>query len=320
MTNPWNPDRRLTLEIAQSVIRASLPSVNASSLTFLGSGWEFDAYLTSDGWVVRFPRRQEMAGLFEKDRRVHPLVAQYLPPSVEVPHIELLGQPAAGFPYNIAAHRFIAGVPVDELDERFLRTLAPQLGAALTAIHSVSPVQARESGVPEVVEDDVGARDWFRSGIASLSKLPNPDPIVQGAMRWVEQVSIPDVAFAGPLRFIHQDLSPEHVLANPETGRLTGIIDWTDVMLGDPARDFVCLVAWRGWSFTEEVLRHYSPPPDPGFRDRLRFMARLLTPIWLALAHERGTEVEKMRTWLHNAYAPELHGLGRRSGNRNTAP
>jgi aminoglycoside phosphotransferase (APT) family kinase protein len=302
MTEPWEPDRELTIEIAQSVIRSSLPLLAADNLTFLGAGWEFDAYLTSDGWVVRFPRRQGMAVLFEKDRRIHPLVAQYLPPSVRVPRIELLGQPAAGFPYQIAAHRFVPGVPVDELDERALRALVPQLGAALTAIHSVSPELARESGVREAVEDDLGARDWLRSGLALLSKLPNPDPIVQGAMRWVEQASIPDVAFAGPLRFIHQDLSPEHVLANPETGQLTGIIDWTDVMLGDPARDFVFLVAWRGWSFTEEVLRHYSPGPDPGFRDRLRFMARLLTPIWLGLAHERSTEVEKVRAWVHNAY------------------
>ena len=54
------------------MIRSSLPSMNATNLTFVGAGWEFDAYLTTDGWVVRFPRRQEMAGLFEKDSRVHP--------------------------------------------------------------------------------------------------------------------------------------------------------------------------------------------------------------------------------------------------------
>lgn len=71
------------------------------------------------------------------------------------------------------------------------------------------------------------------------------------------------------------------------------------------------LVAWRGWSFAEDVLRHYAHPLDAGFRDRLRFMARLLTPIWLGLAVERGTEVEKVLTRLHNAYAPDLYGLQR---------
>ena len=302
MKSPWEPDRELTLEHAQSVIRASLPSLNADDLTFLGSGWEFDAYLTSDKWVVRFPRRKEMAGLFEKDLRVHALVAPYMPPAVEVPHIELVGQPAAGFPYGIAAHRFIPGVAIDELDERFLTSLAPQIGALLTAIHAVPEEAARQAGVVEDDVDGVSAREWLKSGLASLSQLQPVDPVVQRAIGWVQQASLPNASFGGPLRFIHQDLSPEHVLANPKSGQLTGIIDWTDVILGDAVRDFVFLVGWRGWSFTEAVLRHYRHPLDDGFRDRLEFMSRLLTPVWLGLAHNRGSDVEKMRSWLHNAY------------------
>ena len=302
MTNPWDPDRKLSLELARSVIRAAFPSLNTDSLTFLGSGWEFDAFLTIDGWVVRFPRREEMAGLFDKDQRIHPLVAQYLPLSVAVPHIELSGRPADGFPYPVAAHRFIPGIPVDELDERFLTSLAPQIGAALTAIHAVPEDAARQAGVVEDEVDGVSAREWLKSGLASLSRLQRVDPVVRNAIDWVQQASIPTASFDGPLRFIHQDLSPEHVLANPETGQLTGIIDWTDCILGDAVRDFVFLVGWRGWSFTEDVLRHYGHPLDSGFRNRLDFMARLLTPIWLGLALERGTEVEKMRSWLHNAY------------------
>ena len=83
------------------------------------------------------------------------------------------------------------------------------------------------------------------------------------------------------------------------------------MILGDAAPDFVFLVAWRGWSFTEDVLRHYAHPLDDGFRDRLRFIARLLTPIWLGLAHDRGSGLEKVRRGLRNAYAPDLHGLHR---------
>ena len=305
MTNLWNPDRELTLDLAIEVIRSSLPSLRVDDLTFLGAGWEFDAYLTSDGWVVRFPRRQEMAGLFEKDERVHPLVSRQLPVSVAVPRIELHGKPAAGFPYPIAAHRFIPGVPIDELDEQFLTSMAPQIGSALAAIHSIPLDGARAAGVVEDQFDELGRREWLKSGLAALSRVGDADPVVRQAIAWVQNVSnasILDATSDTPLRFIHQDLSPEHVLANPGTGRLTGIIDWTDAILGDPARDFVFLVGWRGWPFTEQVIGHYAMPVDDGFRDRLRFMSRLLTPIWLGLAWERGTEVEKMRQWLHNAY------------------
>jgi aminoglycoside phosphotransferase (APT) family kinase protein len=107
----------------------------------------------------------------------------------------------------------------------------------------------------------------------------------------------------GPFSLIHQDLSPEHVLVDPASGQLTGILDWTDVILGDPARDFVFLVAWRGWSYVEQVLKHYPRVVDDGFRSRLDFMARLLTITWLGYAHLRGTEVEKLTGWVHHAFA-----------------
>jgi Ser/Thr protein kinase RdoA (MazF antagonist) len=96
------------------------------------------------------------------------------------------------------------------------------------------------------------------------------------------------------LTFIHHDLSPEHLLVDPGTGQLTGILDWTDAILGDAARDFVFLVAWQGWAYTEEVLRNYPLSVDSGFRDRLRFTSRFLSVLWLGLAYERNTELEKL--------------------------
>jgi hypothetical protein len=91
---------------------------------------------------------------------------------------------------------------------------------------------------------------------------------------------------------------------DPETGRLSGIIDWTDAILGDAARDFVFLVAWQGPAFAEEVLLSYPHTVDQGFCERLDFMARVLSVMWLALAHERHTEVEKLTGWVHNVFAP----------------
>jgi len=307
MTHPWEPDRNLTSEMATAVIRSSLPSLNAEGLTFLGSGWEFDTYLTNDGWVVRFPRRDEMATLFEKERPVHELLEKYLPSDVAIPRVEFVGKPSAGFPYPVAAHRYIAGLPVDEVPSFWLQSLARQIGYVLASVHGIPENAARLAGVvgaPPVSTAGDERGNWVENGVESLTRLGDPDPVVSQAIAWINRVSIPS-GFDGPLRLIHQDLSPEHVLADPNTGRITGILDWTDVMLGDAARDFVFLAGWRGWSFVDDVLRHY-PPVDSVFRDRLRFMARLLTPIWFAYANERGTEVEKMRSWVHNVYSDDV--------------
>jgi aminoglycoside phosphotransferase (APT) family kinase protein len=212
-----------------------------------------------------------------------------------------MAPPAAGFPYPIAGHRFIPGIPSDEADARHLPALAMEIGRVLGAIHAIPVGTARAAGVSEIEEGR--ADGWFESGLSVLDARKGQDHVVDRAVEWVrESIEVPEPDC--PPRFIHHDLSPEHLLVDPDSGRLTGILDWTDAIIGDAARDFVFLVAWRGWAFVEEVLRGYPHPVDPGFRDRLRFKARMLTPVWLGLAYARVTEFEKLTGWVHNAYAP----------------
>lgn len=259
--------------------------------------------------MVRFPRRADAATLFEKESRAHRLVAGVLPEGITIPRVERVAAPVLAFPYPFAAHRFIPGVPADEVRPALLPSLARQIAATLGAIHAVPERDARNAGITEPDFDEEGARHWINEGLNALPTLRGSQPLVDAAANWVMRTPFPLPRYSGPRRLIHQDLSPEHILVNPATGVLTGILDWTDTILGDPARDFVFLVAWRGWSFTEAVLGAYPHTVDAGFRDRLRFMARLLTPVWLGYAIARGTEVEKLTTWVRNAYAPDLHDI-----------
>jgi hypothetical protein len=91
----------------------------------------FDAFLTTDGWAFRFPRRAETGSLFESEARVHRLVTRFLPRHVTVPRVELLATPAADFPYPIAGHRFIDGVALYSVGEHLMPTLAREIATAL---------------------------------------------------------------------------------------------------------------------------------------------------------------------------------------------
>ena len=86
-------------------------------------------------------------------------------------------------------------------------------------------------------------------------------------------------------------------------GRLTGLLDWTDAALGDPAFDLIVLLAWRGWGFVERVLDAYRLPVDPGFRRRVAFFARVSAVEWLWEARERDGDIEKHVRWMSNAFA-----------------
>jgi aminoglycoside phosphotransferase (APT) family kinase protein len=290
------------MEQAREVISTNFPEVDARRLEHLGSGWDFDAYLTGDDWVVRFPRRAECANSFEAELRVHRLVASVLPSRIAVPHAELIGEPAAGFPYRIAAHRLIPGVAADAVDRELRPALARDVGESLGAIHAVSETAAASAGVRAMSVSDADEIAWFERGSRLAPELRGRDPVLEHALGWLSRVSPSFTRFDAPLRLIHNDLGPDHLIADSGSGELKGIIDWSDAALGDPMRDFVVLVAFGGWEFADEVLRSYPHALDSGFHERLRFATRLLSIMWLAEAHEREADVAKHIEWVRNAF------------------
>lgn len=290
--------------MAATIIATCFPAIDAASLRHLGSGWEFDAFSTADGWVFRFPRRAECADVFEAEARVHRLVAEVLPTHVAVPRVEHIGPPTLEFPYRFAGHRFIPGTPAHDVAEHLLPTVAQEIARVLGALHSIPESHARAAGVAELDPNEDGRREWLERGVATARQLRGLDPTVDQALTWLTRVRLDSRPWSGPLQFIHHDMSSDHLIVDPATGRLTGILDWTDAILGDAARDFVFLATWEGWHLVEQVLGSYPRPVDPKFRTRLQFMARLLSTIWLADAYEQGCDLTNHIQMVRNVFAP----------------
>ncbi|HET6988494.1 MAG TPA: phosphotransferase, partial [Kribbella sp.] len=59
---------------------------------------------------------------------------------------------------------------------------------------------------------------------------------------------------------VHCDLGPEHILVTD--GRITGIIDWTDAVIGDPALDLCWLLNDAPASVADGVAETYEPTPE----------------------------------------------------------
>ena len=298
----WESDRPLTVEIASTAIRSRFPAIDSTTVAHIGSGWEFDAYSTADGWVFRFPRREHVANFFERESRVHHLLSAVLPASIRIPRVELIGEATASFPYTFAGHRLIAGRATDTIDEALLSRTARTVGRAL-GVHALPEHAVRAAGITEPALDEPGRVEWIEARLRLASSLTGIDPAVDDAVRWARAADPSLRSFDGPVRFIHNDLSPDHLLVDPTTGELAGILDWTDATLGDAARDFVVFVAAHGWRFADEVIRHYPHPVDQGFRERLDYMARLLSVMWLAESLEQESDVSKHVRWVRNAFA-----------------
>ncbi|MGO4831689.1 phosphotransferase family protein, partial [Rhizobiaceae sp. 2RAB30] len=70
-------------------------------------------------------------------------------------------------------------------------------------------------------------------------------------------------------RLIHGDFGSNNVLTD---GRcITGVIDWSEAMYGDPLYDVANILSWRSWVHCmEEQARHLEHSGRLGNPDRLR--------------------------------------------------
>jgi aminoglycoside phosphotransferase (APT) family kinase protein len=95
----------------------------------------------------------------------------------------------------------------------------------------------------------------------------------------------------------HNDLGAEHVLVRPGL-RVTGVVDWSDAALTDPARDLGLVLRDLGpgaFRAAVEARRAAGWPPDDGLAARARFLAGCALLEDLAYGLEPGVEQDRTR-------------------------
>ena len=178
---------------------------------------------------------------------------------------------------------------------KFARTL----GNFLTTLHSIPSTNIHDLGVRE--RRPLECLQWLDQK-AHITKFINSlqDENLSRNVQWFE--SKPPEPYSGRLRFTHADLSPEHILINPDDGAITGIIDWEDATIGDPVSDFVTLPFWIGWGNTQRVLDHYRLKTDKGFQERLEYASRILSLAWLYDESRRSDDLSLQKWYVSNVF------------------
>ena len=105
-------------------------------------------------------------------------------------------------------------------------------------------------------------------------------------LQWLDELftAIEAVSFAHTPSLIHGDLAPYHLLHDPESGRLTGVLDFGVAGLGDPATDLACLLSVWGERFVGRLAHRW--PTAVELIDRARVVAMALPLEWAVIALE----------------------------------
>ena len=260
LLEPW-----LTAEI----IGTQFPELRPVRAAFLGEGYDSIAFDVNAGWVFRFPKRPDVERQLFIERAILPLLAGRI--VIPMPAFSFHGVPSDLFPRHFAGYPGLPGVPAIGVEPAAENPvgLAPVLGEFLSSLHEFPVEAATALGVPEyapgLLLDDV--RDETLDDLHRVRQVI-PDVPEEAWRSFFERR--PATTGVAPT-LVHGDLAAEHILIDPQGPAVTGIIDWSEVSVSDPAIDFAGLWHWRGSELASAVLSQYRGRHDDGLLDRARY-------------------------------------------------
>jgi len=197
-------------------------------------GWDNRSFHLGDHMLLRLPSAQCYVEQVEKEQYWLPKLAPYLPLLIPVPLA--IGKPGEGYPWYWSVNQWINGNTATIESIENMTEFATSLAAFLTALHKVDT-----TGGPTA-----GEHNFHRGGrLATYDSETHQATAILGkridvhAVKkvWKEALS---TTWQLPPVWVHGDVAAGNLLV--EKGKLSAVIDFGQLGIGDPACDLV--IAW----------------------------------------------------------------------------
>ena len=256
-------------EDVRRVIAAGMPGYRVDSVTELGRGLDNRAFEINGELVVRFrtsPADAPPTASVRLEAAVLEAVARFV--SLPVPRPVLVDEKAGCIGYFK-----LPGEPLITLDHvppTSRDAVASTLGHFLEVLHRRAPPELYQLGTLDA--EPLPA--WRAEAADGFARVREHVPVDHRARMEAFLGEDPPEGEWAPV-FSHNALGIEHVLLDPVRLSVTGIIDWSDAAIVDPAVDFGRILRDLGPTGLDQALARYRYDGEPGsFASRARFYAR----------------------------------------------
>jgi aminoglycoside phosphotransferase (APT) family kinase protein len=236
----WDADIVVDETLVRALIAEQFPELDVDSARPLGEGWDNSVWVVEERWAFRFPRRAIAIPGVRRELEALPMLASLLP--VPIPAPQLVGAPNERYPWPFFGAPLLLGdEPAEaELTDDDRVRIGEELGLFLRTLHSPETLAAvdpqrvlpvdfnRRADMPYRVAGARRKLDGLRTDIW------RPPALVERIL--TEAEGLPPVVRGSDV-LTHGDLHIRHVLL--ERGAITGVIDWGDICLADPAIDLM---------------------------------------------------------------------------------
>ncbi|WP_367326114.1 aminoglycoside phosphotransferase family protein [Streptomyces sp. HUAS ZL42] len=257
-------------------------------------GGEHSTWWVGTRHVLRLAPDRDAALRQRRELRLRDLARPHLP--VAVPTSVAHGEWAPGLTYTLDTK-----VPGGTGEEHDVSAVGEaDLAGLLTGLREVPARQADALGVPRAAPRSLEA--LRRMAVPAAGRLAAADEFDAARLNQLTPPGAAQLA-AQPAAavLVHHDLKGEHLVVSAD-GRVRGVLDWTDAVIGDPAEDIagLALAVGSGAAVRAATLAGY------GARPCLRglWLARCDTVVHLAArleGHDTGP-LPLLRTQLRRAW------------------
>jgi aminoglycoside phosphotransferase (APT) family kinase protein len=228
-------DGPIDVSLVRSLVADQFPEWSAVEVRPMkASGWDNRTFHLGEDMVVRMPSDGAYAAQVEREQRWLPFLASRLP--LAVPAVLGAGLPGHGYPWRWSVYRFIAGERAADASALDLGRFAADLAAFLLALQSIDTTGGPAPGDDnfhrggELVRYDAEVRE-------AIGILHDRIDAPQVLAAWPEATA---TRWSPPGVWVHGDVAPANLLVRE--GRLTAVIDFGNLAVGDPACDLA--IAW----------------------------------------------------------------------------
>ena len=252
----------------RSLVTARWPHYPIDSVGPIGGGLDNMAYEVNRELIVRFSKAPDPDRL-EREVRVLAALAGIAP--LPVPEPAFTVAELGCMVYVKIPGTSMLDLPQGDRSDHDT-SIAVTLGEFLTALHEIPAAR-----MADLVETDLRPLTELRRQAAATY------PAVARQIAWAHRLRVEEFLEAPPPDdggyvpvFSHNDLSIEHVLVDPVMWTVTGIIDWSDAAIVDPAYDFGMLYRDLGPAALGAAIGSYRADTDnvAALRDRAVFYAK----------------------------------------------
>ena len=266
-------------------IREEFPQIKFKTVKQITGGLDHVVLILDDKYVFRFPKND----YYKKKIKVEmKLLSKLQKKTSKIPYYKFVPNDQSFGGYPLIDGEPLSAKKFNNFTNQQKKQLANELADFLTALHKTPISKAKKIGLKfEWSHQD--ELKQYKERRKHIIKVLN-----QKELCFVDNLMEKYVSLKLPKNcLVHHDLSEDYILA--KNNKLSGIIDFGDSSLNDPAVDFAWF--WElGEDFVQKVYKRYDGRKDEEFLFRSQLYNIVMCLSWIF----HGV-VDKKRLWLNRA-------------------